>query len=496
MWTYGGTYPGPTIERPARKDTKITFVDNLPSAVGPMTVHLHGDHHASADDGQPTTHLIRHGDERTYDFPLTDDGRPERASTFWYHDHAMGVTGRNVWHGLAGMFIVHDKHERRLPLPTGRYDLPLMVADRTFSETDENQLVDPFPTEPTMELTGPTAPPDDATVGQQVLVNGRFAPYKKVSTHRYRLRLVNGSNFTSYNFALSNGKPFHQIGTGNGLLPKPVLRSTILLGPAQRADVIVDFHGDLNKRINLESQARTDNTNGGVATPSVAIMQFRVASEAADDTEIPNSLQARPKLDVPNKIAHTWRFDVAGDKDTGSHWTINGKPFDPSRVDARVPLGSTQKWKLVNASPVTHYIHLHEERWRTVSRDGGPPKPWERGLEDTWKLDPGENVVVAAKFTDHLGSFMIHCHMLDHEDHGLMTQFKVVKPSSRTATASFRPPAPTPETTTAALSLGGPSLMPIFGSWPSVGRHALPSSREWMCGPKKKKASAEGRTDA
>ncbi|MDQ1705798.1 MAG: hypothetical protein QOF18_2164 [Frankiaceae bacterium] len=492
MWTFAGSYPGPTIVRPAGKDTKITFVNQLPSSAGSLTMHLHGDHHSSANDGQPTTHLIPHGHSRTYDFPLTDGGKPERAASLWYHDHRMMRTGRDVWMGLEGMFLIHDAHEQSLPLPKGRFDIPLMISSRTF--TADNQLTDPFPAHPTMQLTGPAAPPDDSTIGKQFLANGRFAPFLRVSTHRYRLRLVNGSNFTPYDFVLSDGRPFVQVGTGNGLLPKPVVRQDILLGPAQRADVVIDFHRELNKRILLESQPRNDTTSSrAIGTPSVAIMQFRVAYNSTKDaSRIPATLQAAPKLVAPTKITKTWTFDVAGDKTTGSNWTVNGKPFDPNRVDLKVPLGSTQTWKLHNASPITHFIHIHEEQWHTVSRDGKAPPAWERGLEDTWKLDPGETVTVAARFTDHTGVFMIHCHMLDHEDHGLMAQFQVVRPSrssaSRPVPATFLPAlfgttsrgAPAGILATMSALLGGPTVHRVA---------PLPKSRRWMCGPRTKHAA-------
>lgn len=208
MWTYGGTYPGPTFIRPTGRSTKVTFAHRLPPASGAMSVHLHGDHHASADDGQPMTHLIRRGENRTYHYPLRDDGRPLPGSTFWYHDHRMDRTGQNVWRGLQGMFLVTDPAERRLNLPRGRYDLPLMISERSF-EPGTHGLTDPFAGRawpsavnyvPHLFL-GPEAPPSDATLGDFVLVNGRYAPYAEIDAHRYRLRLVNGSNFTSYNFA-------------------------------------------------------------------------------------------------------------------------------------------------------------------------------------------------------------------------------------------------------------------------------------------------------
>ena len=436
MWTFGGTYPGPTISRPVGKDTKVRFVNNLPVSASSVTIHYHGDHHAAQFDGQPASALVKRGTGRTYDYPLTEGGKPERGQFNFYHDHRMLRTSRNVWMGLEGMFITRDGSATKLNLPRGRYDLPLMVTDRSF--TSDNQLTNPFPSRPTMVVTGSKAPPGDGTVGTHILANGRYAPYFRVATHRYRLRLLNGSNFTSYTFELSDGRPFVQIGTGNGLLPKPVVRQTILLGPAQRADVIVDFHRELNKKVVLQTVARTDNTHGGTDTPTAEIMQFRVVRSVSDSTHIPTTLQARPHLDLPSRVAKTWNFNVAGSPSTGSYWTVNGRMFDPKRIDFTVRRGSTQIWRLHNKSTVTHYIHLHEERWRTVSRDGHRPPPWERGLEDTWKLDPGETVTVAAKFTDYTGTFMIHCHMLDHEDHGLMTQFRVIRPPSSSRTAIVR----------------------------------------------------------
>ena len=422
MWTYGNSYPGPIIRRPAGQDTKVTFGDHLPRADGSFSVHLHGDHHTSGNDGQPTTHLIRPGGSRTYDYPLTDGGQPERGSTFIYHDHRMMLTGRNVWHGLEGVFIVTDPAQSSLPLPKGKYDVPLLISDRSFNSS--NQLTNPFASE--------GRPPNDATVGSKVLVDGRYAPYFNVDTHKYRLRIVNGSNFQSYNFKLSDGRPFTQIGSGDGLLPAPVQRSSILLGPFERADVVVDFSGELGRNVVLKSVPRTDTRPAGsVGTPSVPIMQFRVKNSVTDPTSVPSTLETPPTLDPTTSIAKTWKIGL--DR-THHRWTINGRAFNPTRVDYRVARGATQEWRIVNNTHITHFIHLHEEQWQTVSRDGQSPPAWELGIQDTWKLDPGESIVVKGHFTDYTGLFMIHCHMLDHEDHGLMAQFDVVAPGASPST--------------------------------------------------------------
>lgn len=439
-WTYGGTWPGPTIRRTAGERTLVTVANNLPRKAGSMSMHLHGDHHASKHDGQPTSFLVRRGHSRTYRYDLEHGGEPAPGSFFWYHDHRMDRTTKNNWMGLQGMFIVDDPKERRLELPTGDRDIPLMVSDRSFTQRNQlGRLLTPTMQHgdhgdhgdhggdmSDMSWTGPHAPPNDANVGTRILVNGRHAPHLRTAAVRYRLRLLNSSAFSAYNFVLSDGRPFIQLGTGDGLLPKPIVRQSILLGPSQRADVIVDFTGEVGKNVVLKTIPRTD---GGTGTGSriAELLQFRVRDKAKEHSSIPTRLPTPELVEAPTEIAKTWEFSLEGDPETGSFWAINGKSFDPARIDHRVKLGTTEAWRLRNTSEVTHYVHLHQEHWRTVSRNGKKPPPWERGLEDTWKLDPGEEIVVAARFTDFTGPFMIHCHMLDHEDHGMMANFKIVR---------------------------------------------------------------------
>jgi FtsP/CotA-like multicopper oxidase with cupredoxin domain len=431
MWTYDGTYPGPTIRRRGGRGTRVTIVNRLPRNAGSMSTHLHGDHHASADDGQPTTFLIRPGDSRTYDYPLTVDGKAEPGSFFWYHDHRMDRTARNNWRGLQGMFIVTDPPTPGLRLPSGARDVPLMISERSFRS--DNQLTDPFSHGPRMvghhgqmAWTGPHAPPDDATVGDNVLVNGRYLPYLGVTATRYRLRLLNSSPFSSYNLTLSDQRPMLQIGTGSGLLPRPVVRTSVLLGPAQRADVLVDFSGATGRRLVLESVPAAPGSTGDDARQT-AVMEFRVGPRASDTSRLPSRLPSPALVSpVPSQVSKTWTFGLGGNDHHGSFWSINGKAFDPVRVDHRARLGTVERWRFRNTSDVTHYVHIHAEQWRTLLRDGRTPPPWERGLEDTWRLEPGEEVEVAARFTDYTGAFMIHCHMLDHEDHGMMSRFDVV----------------------------------------------------------------------
>jgi FtsP/CotA-like multicopper oxidase with cupredoxin domain len=205
-----------------------------------------------------------------------------------------------------------------------------------------------------------------------------------------------------------------------------VVRQDILLGPAQRADVVVDFRGLAGKNVLLRSIPRVDGPPDGTGSRNAVLMQFRVRGKPAPKAHVPFSLTRIQHFNAPKKVAMTWDFGLSNDAH-GSFWSINGKRFNPDRVDHKVRLGATERWVLHNSSPFTHYVHLHEELWRTLQRDGHAPPPWEQGYEDTWRLDPDETVVVAARFTDYPGKFMIHCHMLDHEDDGMMATFKVVK---------------------------------------------------------------------
>jgi spore coat protein A len=355
MWTYGGSYPGPTIRRPAGHDTKVTFTNDLPAAAGAITVHLHGDHHSAASNGQPDTDLIGRGAQRTYDYPLTDAGQPGPEAFDFYHDHRMNETSRNNWYGLQGMFIVDSKEKPSVGLPSGRYDVPLLVSDRSF--TANNQLTDPFADAIPMSSMstgkkGPGAPPDDATIGNRILVDGRVTPYMNVATHRYRLRLLNASNFESYNFVLSDGRSFVQIGTGDDLLPSPVVRRSILLGPSQRADVIVDFRGQLHQRVVLES-VPSAHSPLGIGTPAATIMQFRVTRTAADHTRIPATLARPPAIKAPKTPSMTWTFGLGGNTRTGTYWT--GRNHRRGSVASRTPGDWTRvrRWSWPPGSPTT-----------------------------------------------------------------------------------------------------------------------------------------------
>jgi FtsP/CotA-like multicopper oxidase with cupredoxin domain len=398
MWTYNGTFPGPTIRRPAGQTTTVTLVNELPVAAGEITLHNHGNHSTTENDGQPDAFLAASGGGSvTYTYTGTEAGGNERGAFQWYHDHRMDVTGRNIWMGLVGMYIIDDPADPQT-LPKGEFDVPLLIADRSFNA--KNQLTYRF------NPAGVT--------GNHILVNGVPQPYFKVGDRKYRLRILNASNSRSYDLALSTGQSFIQIGTESGLLPAPVRRTRILIGPAERVDVVIDFAKRLNQKIVLQNLAATGSLR--------QLMQFRVTRDLTDRSSIPSKLRPLPSLDATSAVTRTFEF---GRERIGGRWTINGQVFDPERIDAQPRLGTTETWILKNKSGSSHVIHIHDVDQQLVSRDGVAPARFEL-MKESWLLGIGETVVVKLKFTDNLGRFVFHCHILEHEDAAMMAQMEVI----------------------------------------------------------------------
>lgn len=349
---------------------------------------------------------------------MLEDGGPERAATQWYHDHRLDRTARNVWRGLAGMWILDDEVDAALPLPRDQRDLPLILADRSFDS--KNQLTDPFSVR--------RNPPDDGTTGSRVLVNGALLPTHRVSPLRHRLRILNSSLFRSYSIAFSRDVEVVQIAADAGLIPAPLRRNRVLIGPGERVELVVDFASARGRMVEMVSVARGSKHRAiGSRSWRGTLMRFEVdPRRAIERTRVPSLLRPLPDWleDAPQTPSHSWRISVGGG--FRPRWEINGRAYDPAYADVKVKLGSTVCWELVNDTATAHLFHLHHTDWYVLSRNGRPPPPWERCLKETFFLDPGERLLLAGRFSDHTGMFVVHCHMLDHEDHGLMSQFEVV----------------------------------------------------------------------
>ena len=268
VWGYGASSPGPTLETRSGQGLLVEWVNELPRRhFLPIDHSLHG---AGAD--QPEVRAVTHVHGARV--PPESDGYPEHwtvpgnsvlchypgrqdAATLWYHDHAMGITRLNVYAGLYGLFIVRDGVEDSLNFPSGAYEIPLLLCDRLFDQ--QAQLYYPVSETPALRWT-------PELYGDATLVNGKLFPYLAVEARKYRFRVINAANSRFYYLSLSNGQPFHQIGTDQGLLPAPVLVTSLALAPGERADLIIDFSTARDQAVILKSD-------------TISVVQFRVSAD-------------------------------------------------------------------------------------------------------------------------------------------------------------------------------------------------------------------------
>jgi hypothetical protein len=258
---------------------------------------------------------------------------------------------------------------------------------------------------------------------------------------KYRFRILNASNARVYNLALSNGQPFTQIGTESGLLPAPVERTVMRAGPGERLDVVIDFDGHFHETFYL-----TDATTGA------PLLELRVSKNRQETSTIPATLRTVPDIGTP---VATRTFDLSR---TAGHWTINDLRFDPARIDAQPVLGTVEKWIFTNSSSSVHTVHIHDIDQQCLSRNGGPCLPYET-MKETWFIEPGETIELKMKFADHTGPYVFHCHLVEHEDDGMMAQFEVVTSTT---------PTPTPTATATNTRTATPTNTPTATSTPTA----------------------------
>ena len=393
MWTYNGTWPGPRIKARSGRQVKLTVVNNL--AI-PTTVHNHGAHVDPSSDGSPTD-TVAPGSSRVYTYPNGISAR-----TDWFHDHVKDLTGRNVYMGLAGMYEISDGQEAALNLPSGNYDVPLILQDRKFNADG------------TLAYTTSANDWRDGTLGDTMFVNGAATPYFKVEARKYRFRLLNGSNGRYYHVSLSNSQAMVQVANEAGLLSAPFSVGTIPLAPAERADVIVDF-----SKVAVGTSVMLNNGSGWNSTGG-ALMRFDVgAPTSADTSSVPASLRSFTPLPAAAVTARR-TFSI---QQSNGMWSFNGMGYDPNRVDANVKLGATEEWTFNNRSGQDHPIHMHDINFHVVSggATSGPDSEW----KETINVPSWQSVTVRVQFPDFTGKYAFHCHILEHEDNMLMGQFQV-----------------------------------------------------------------------
>ena len=409
--SYANSLLGPTIKANTGETVNVSLQNSLSEETN---IHWHGLILPEDMDGHPKD-TARPGGSLNYSLPVF-----QRAGTYWYHPHPHGLTAKQVFMGLAGMFIVNDPEEAALSLPSGEFEIPVIIQDKHF----ENGNLDYSPNEDEI-MTG--------YLGEQILVNGQHAPFLGVASTWYRLRILNGSTARVYNLALTGGKQMSIIGADGGLLGSPETVSSILLGPGERIDVLIDFSGlEPGKEIYLVSNKFSEYNVQG--RQSFSLLKFKVDRVQSSDFTLPSTLSdispINPSLSVKTRtmnIAQTIGGGV-GHGGMGRH-SINGKIFEMDRVDETVSAGTTEIWEFDNsAGDEIHPMHIHGVQFQVLERIGGRNKliASEKGWKDTVLLMPGEKVRVIMTFPTYTGVFVFHCHNLEHEDDGMMLNYRIV----------------------------------------------------------------------
>ena len=444
MWRYNDS-PLPLIIRAKRGDTMTLKFNNKLSS--DSTIHWHGFKVPAKEDGGPDF-PVKPNESRTYSFKLD-----QPASPLWFHPHPDMQTGKQVYMGLAGVFIIEDNISKELEdrnqLPSGDRDIVLLVQDRRFDNERDG----------VRELKYMNYEMDsDGMLGDVVLVNGSEFPNLDVSTTQYRFRLYNVSNAKNYDFAFSDGRDFTVVATDGGLLKNPVKLNHIKLGAAERVEIIVDFRNDtVGDSIKLISRAFADdnmmmgmgmmnqnssNSNLNGRTPNgteINIMKFTVTKNSEDNITIYKTLTDRAEIskrlepnsadNIGNEREFIMTMQMGSNMSSGSmKFLINGKLFDPNRVDEFIDANSTEIWRITNNSPMSHPFHAHAIQYQILDRDGVPATGVDLGWKDTFLVKPNETIRIIGRFEPiNQGDYMYHCHILEHEDAGMMGYFRVGK---------------------------------------------------------------------
>jgi spore coat protein A, manganese oxidase len=435
LWGFNSAFPGPTLETRSGEGLFVEWVNDLPSrhllpidhhlhGAGPgvpevrTVVHLHGGKTPPESDGYPESWYVP-GRSAMYHYP-----NRQNAATLWYHDHAMGINRLNIFAGLLGLFIIRDRSEDELGLPQGEYEIPLVICDRLFDSLGQLDY-------PVSEKPG--APWLPEVFGNAILVNGKLFPYLDVAPHKYRFRVLNGSNGRFYHLTLSSKQLFWQIGTDQGLLAGPVELNSLSIAPGERADLVIDFAGHEGERIIVQDDA-------------FVVMQFRVGLRGEPVSNmLPRVLRPETRINesqaVRSRSLTLNEYDSPADVPllmllNGSYWRM---PVTENPV-----INTTEIWSFINVTEDSHPIHLHLVRFRILDRQpfdiftylssralrytgpATPPGPGETGWKDTVRAAPGMVTRIIVPFEGYTGRYVWHCHILEHEDNEMMRPYDVI----------------------------------------------------------------------
>jgi spore coat protein A len=434
IWGFNSTFPGPTLETRSGQGVFVEWINELPSShflpidhnlagAEPdkpevrSVVHLHGGRVPPESDGYPE-HWFVPGKSIVCFYPNNQE-----AATLWYHDHAMGINRLNIYAGLFGLFLIRDDFEDGLGLPSGQYEIPLVLCDRQLDQ--DGQLL--YPVSP-----HPKAPWVPEVFGDVFLVNGKIAPFLEAEARPYRFRILNAANGRFFHLAFSNQMEFQQIASDQGLLAAPVPTRQLTLAPGERADIVVDFSKNAGEKIIF----RNDN---------LSVMQFRVTSKTmAAVAAFPATLRPITRM-AETEATKTRELLLEETDDAADNPTImlldRKRWVDPVTEDPA--LGSTEIWSLVNGTDDSHPIHLHLVRFQVLDRrnfyvahylrkrelkftgPAVPPEANEMGWKDTVRAEPGMVTRIMVRFDGYPGRYVWHCHILEHGDNEMMRPYEI-----------------------------------------------------------------------
>ncbi|TVZ27115.1 hypothetical protein JM83_2138 [Gillisia sp. Hel_I_86] len=455
------SYLGPIIKVNKGQKIRIRFQNELPQE---SIVHWHGMHVPEQYDGHPTD-IISNGQTYVYEYEVMN-----RAGTYWFHPHPHGNTGEQVYNGLAGLLLVSDKEEENLNLPTGEFDFPVVIQDRTLD--DNNQLV---------YLDGGRMDRMMGFLGDKIFINGR--PEQELSLKagcNYRLRFLNGSNSRIYKLAWDNGEPLKVIGIDGSILEQPKVMPYVMLAPAKRIDIWLDLKNKKQgdeielKSLEFESGMMGGMMNGGMMGGSntglplgseYSLFKIKLNESGSNDFLLPENLVPYNKLNPTTAVNRNnpreFNFFMQG-----MQWTINGRTWEPTEVakEETVKLDTTEIWQLSNKGgkmmggggmmgdggmmgrgnegggmgnmmQMPHPIHIHQVQFNILEYDTSEMDVmvWnsikdgfiDEGWQDTVLLMPGMKIKIIMRFSNFKGLFVYHCHNLEHEDMGMMRNFKI-----------------------------------------------------------------------
>ncbi|MCF6171334.1 MAG: multicopper oxidase domain-containing protein [Bacteroidales bacterium] len=421
-----GDMLGPTLIMQKGDDVDITVNNNLDETT---TIHWHGMHVSAENDGGPHT-TIAPGASWNPQFTVLD-----KAGTYWYHPHLHEKTNEHVSKGIAGFIIVQDEEAAALDLPRtyGVDDFPLVIQTKDFDA--QKEIIVPSNS-------------DDV-----LLVNATIDPYLAVPAQVIRFRLLNGSSMRVFNFGLSDNSAFYMIGSDGGLLSEPLSLTRLQMSPGERAEILIDFGGKEGQQLKMMSYAAEFN-NGiyGATYPGMGqmmtldgynpnamngtnfeVITFNIVAPNSDPvTTIPTALvDVTPIPESESDITRNLNFtpEVSGPDQLNGNFFINGTTFDMDVINYSIPLNNTEIWSITNQSGIAHPFHIHDVQFYVLDRNGNPPPASEQGRKDVVLIKPQETVRFITKFEDFANDpvpYMFHCHMLIHEDGGMMLQFEVV----------------------------------------------------------------------